>query len=139
MPDSDEDDDGYSNNLGKNSNKWSKWGNNNQQSDEEDEEDKEQKARKQAEKEDKRGRLKLFSLEFLFINKILKADVGAVKSKLLSFDAHPRAKKEEERVEYDSYGKKKRPRSLKSQTLQDCLDFMRRPEKLDKENSWYCN
>lgn len=111
MQDSDDDDE--ENKFGINSNNWSKWGNNNQNSDEE-EVDKEEKARKRAEKEDRRGRLKIFSLEFLFINRILKTDMNSIKAKLLSFDAHPRAKKEEERVEYDSYGRKKKPRMSKS-------------------------
>ena len=46
---------------------------------------------------------------------------------MLSFDGHPRDKKQ---------GKKApnvNPR------IQDCLDVFRKPEQLDEENTWYCN
>jgi uncharacterized UBP type Zn finger protein len=50
----------------------------------------------------------------------------------LSFDGHPRDKKA------SKYGKSSSS-SSGNPTLNDCLEYFRQPEKLDKENSWYCN
>jgi ubiquitin carboxyl-terminal hydrolase 4/11/15 len=50
----------------------------------------------------------------------------------LSFDGHPRDKKASKYTKTSSSGSG-------NPTLNDCLEYFRQPEKLDKENSWYCN
>lgn len=58
-----------------------------------------------------------------------------MKSKLLSFDHHPREKQQEQ----NSYGGSTKSKQKSIQQLSDCLEYFRHTEKLDKENSWYCN
>ena len=68
-----------------------------------------------------------FQLELVFINRIIKKPVKEMLSPMLSFDGHPRDKKQG----------KKAPSA--NPRIQDCLDVFRRPEQLDEENTWYCN
>ena len=71
----------------------------------------------------------VFSLELVFVNRIIDKNSANILSKLLSFDGHPRDKKTS----------KNTTTSSENPTLSDCFEFFRQPEKLDKENSWYCN
>ena len=134
MQESDDDDEG--NTFPKNK-IWNKF--TQSYSDEEDKEEDEESKKKRLEKEDRRGRLKIVSFELIYVNRVLRTNVDKVKSKLLSFASHPRSQLEKKETYTDKYGKVRVKKPVKTQTLQDCLEFMRITEKLDKENSWYCS
>lgn len=68
-------------------------------------------------------------LELVYVNRIIDKVCESILSKLLSFDGHPRDKKK-----FD-----KKTSGGSNPTLNDCLEYFRQPEKLDKDNSWYCN
>jgi hypothetical protein len=74
----------------------------------------------------------VFTLELVFVNRIIDKNSANILSKLLSFDAHPREKKGSKFV-------KSAGSSSSGPTLSDCFEYFRQPEKLDKDNSWYCN
>lgn len=74
----------------------------------------------------------VFMLELVLVNRIIDKNSANILSKLLSFDSHPRDKKGAKSVKSSSS-------SSSGPTLSDCFEFFRQPEKLDKENSWYCN
>jgi ubiquitin carboxyl-terminal hydrolase 4/11 len=71
-------------------------------------------------------------LELVFVNRVIDKNSANILSKLLSFDGHPRDKK-------GSKYSKSSSNESSGPTLYDCLEFFRKPEKLDKDNSWYCN
>lgn len=84
---------------------------------------------KNGNKEDKIGRVKTFILELVYVNRILRESVSTITSRLLGFDHHPREDRQS--------GSKMKVKSV--QQLSDCLDYFRQTEKLEKDNSWYCN
>ncbi|CDW85002.1 ubiquitin carboxyl-terminal hydrolase family [Stylonychia lemnae] len=131
--DSDDDNNGgynsYNNNIYSNK---SKFKNNLQDDSDDDESIYNEEAQKKKLKQENRGRQKTFLLELVFVNRILREQTNSIASRLLTFDKHPREKQS------DSYGYKSKKGSS-SQQLSDCLDYFRHVEKLEKQNSWYCN
>lgn len=89
---------------------------------------------KKTKKHDNTGRHQTFSLELVFVNRIINGSSQHILSKLLGFDAHPRDK---------PYPSKKYRTPTGSGSgnpeLSDCLEYFRQTEKLEKDNSWYCN
>jgi uncharacterized UBP type Zn finger protein len=79
---------------------------------------------------------KHFHLQFevAVINRIVTVNVAAMSNQLLRFDEHPRNNP-------DSLPKyrKVKGENGSSPVLYDCLEYFRKTEKLEKENSWYCN
>lgn len=76
-----------------------------------------------------------FSLELVFVNRIIKMNSQNILSKLLSFDVHPRDKKDTAH----NYKRNKQEESGCSPNIGDCLEYFRKTEELDGDNSWYCN
>lgn len=66
------------------------------------------------------------------MNRIIHTTSHSILSKLLSFEEHPRGQKNPPK----KYRQKKQSATA---NLFDCLDFFRQTEKLEKDNSWYCN
>eukprot|EP00347_Sterkiella_histriomuscorum_P015219 403357853 len=135
MNDSDDDNNSAST-WNDNNDQWSKF-KTGVQDDSDDEETKKADEEKKK-KEDNKGRHKVFSLELVFVNRIIRENVAQMKSKLLSFDHHPRELYEQEQNK-KTYGGGSKSKSKPTQQIQDCLEYFRHTEKLDKDNSWYCN
>lgn len=74
-----------------------------------------------------------FQFELVFVSRISKARSDYILKKLLSFDGHPRTETSYESKKYKSASQTSNP------LIQDCLEQFRRVEKLEKDNSWYCN
>lgn len=71
-------------------------------------------------------------LELVFVNRIIKQNSHNMLQKLLGFEAHPRDKQ--------ALGSKKtQGNDHANPTLYDCLEYFRKTEKLEKDNSWYCS
>ncbi len=86
-------------------------------------------------KNDNAGRHKTFVLELIFVNRVIRQQAQTISGKLLSFDHHPR----EEKQTSSAVSAKARLSKQYNQTLKDCLEYFRQTEKLEKDNSWYCN
>lgn len=80
------------------------------------------------------GRHLTFSLEVVINNRLVDRDQKKILSKLVTYDGHPR-----DRKKTTSYYDKKTQDETSGTSINDCLEFFRRSEKLDKDNSWYCN
>jgi hypothetical protein len=82
-------------------------------------------------------RFATFSLEIAFINRIIKVqDSSVILSKLLGFEEHPRGKAQ--KTQNNGKFQKKKEETVCS-NLSDCFEYFRQAEKLDGDNTWYCN
>lgn len=89
---------------------------------------------KVAVKPNNRGKHHSIQFEVVVLNRIVCTTSELFLHRLLSFDAHPR----EAKNPLPKYRKTK-AESNSSPTLYDCFEQFRQTEKLEKDNSWYCN
>lgn len=125
--DTDEDEEEKNSNYRKNN--WATFTNINN-SDDEGNEHMEDTTSKKEKKESNKGKHKHFTLELIYVNRIIKTNASNITSKLLSFEHHQREK--------ESIGIKSSKHKA-VQSLKDCIEYFRQTEKLEKENAWYCN
>lgn len=85
-------------------------------------------------KPNNKGKHYTLQFEVVVINRVVHSASNIFTGKLLAYDGHPRNAK----FPLAKY-KKTKGESSSGPNLYDCFEHFRQTEKLEKDNSWYCN